>query len=127
MTFTKSVETCFSKYGKFEGRASRSEYWWFTLFIMSVQLVADIPMRVFENQPDAEGPFLLFSLLSLGVTLALFIPSLSVTARRLHDTGKSGWWMFFPLTIIGLIPFWIWTVSKGNEEANEYGPALVLE
>jgi uncharacterized membrane protein YhaH (DUF805 family) len=55
--------------------------------------------------------------------LALLLPNASVTARRLHDVGKSGWWMFIPLTIVGIVPYLYWLCKPGNPDTNEYGPA----
>ena len=76
MSFTDSIKTCFQKYIDFNGRASRSEFWWFFLFTLLVRIVTTwIPGLGFI------------------ITLALLLPSLSVTARRLHDTNRTGWWM----------------------------------
>ena len=68
-------------------------------------LVNNISLIVFESQYDGERLLAFFTVLSVGVSIALLIPEFSVTARRLHDTGLSGWWIFLPLTIIGWIPF----------------------
>lgn len=76
MTFQESVRTCFTKYVDFNGRASRSEYWWFALFVLVVSIVL------------AQVNYTLSTLFSLAVLL----PSLAAAARRLHDTGRSGWW-----------------------------------
>ena len=80
MTFSESIKTCFGKYVDFSGRASRSEYWWFTLFSIISQIVLNFI------------PFVgwIFS-------LALLLPSLSATARRLHDTDRTAWWMLLYL------------------------------
>ena len=123
MNFAQSVETCFRKYGRFEGRAPRSEFWWWYVFSVITSMIANV---LFEfggllQENGFDSGFIVF-LLGVGVSFAFMIPSLSVGARRLHDTGKSGWWMFFPLTIIGIIPVIIWFASAGDEEKNEYGP-----
>lgn len=83
MTFGESISTCFSKYATFEGRASRSEFWWFCLFAFLCNLVASIFLGVLGNI----------------VILALLVPSIAVACRRLHDTNRSGW-----LQLLGLIP-----------------------
>ena len=80
MTFTESVKTCFQKYVDFSGRASRSEFWWFFLFTFVVRIVT------------TWIPFIGFI-----IALALLLPSLAVTARRLHDTNRTGWWMLLPI------------------------------
>lgn len=98
MTFGKSISTCMGKYVDFNGRAARPEYWWFFLFTALLTWFADIA------DPSKVG--------STIVSLALFLPSLSVTTRRLHDTGRSGWWQLIGLTVIGLIPLFIWLASK---------------
>ena len=59
-------------------------------------------------------------------SLVLLIPQLAVTARRLHDRNRSGWWFLIAFTIIGLIPLLYWLVSEGSKEANEYGEPIDL-
>jgi uncharacterized membrane protein YhaH (DUF805 family) len=107
MTFGKSIATCMAKYVDFNDRASRPEYWWFFLFTVLLTWFADIA------DPSKAA--------STIVSLALFLPSLSASARRLHDTGRSGWWQLIALTVIGLIPLFIWFASKGNDQSNDYG------
>lgn len=100
MTFGESIRTCFSKYATFDGRATRSEYWWFFLFTFLVTIAAGI---VSES-------------LSGLLSLALLLPSLAVGARRLHDIDKSGWFLlvwFIP--IIGWIIMIVWAVQEGKE------------
>lgn len=89
MTFTESIQTCFRKYAEFNGSASRSEFWWWVLFIFLLSMIGQM---ISQN---------LGSLLSL----ITFLPSIAVTARRLHDTGRSGWWQ-----LIGIIPLLGWAV-----------------
>ncbi|PTT79259.1 DUF805 domain-containing protein [Pelomonas sp. HMWF004] len=83
MNFQDAIRTCFSKYADFSGRASRPEYWWFFLFLMLVYIAAS-----------------LISDVAYWVTaLVTLLPSLAAGARRLHDTGRSAWWL-----LIGLVP-----------------------
>lgn len=106
-TFGQSISICLRKYADFKGRASRPEFWWFQFFVLLLNwgfLVLD---------KSGTLPFLFL--------LAVWLPSLAVTARRLHDTNRSGWWMLISFTIIGLIPLYIWLASKGNDQVNEYG------
>jgi len=102
--FGESVKTCLRKYFTFSGRAQRSEYWWFYLFTIIVGIVAAIidgAIVGWENSD--EGP------VGALTSLALLIPSLSAGWRRLHDTGRSGWWIgggilgiiFFVFAILG--------------------------
>ena len=89
MTFQDSIRTCFIKYADFSGRASRSEYWWFFLFIV-------LAMAALSYVSYA-----LYGVFAIGTLL----PSLAAATRRLHDTGRSGWWQ-----LIGLIPLIGWIV-----------------
>lgn len=86
MDMMTAVQTCFEKYADFEGRARRSEYWWFWLFIFVSSILAGF-VDDFFGTPIAGGLF------ALG-TLA---PTLAAGARRLHDTDRTGWWLALPL------------------------------
>lgn len=85
MTFYESIRVCLTKYAEFNGRATRPEFWWFTLFIT---LVA------------AALTYLSESLTSIFL-IAMLLPQLAVGTRRLHDIGKSPWWQLFLLVPIG--------------------------
>jgi uncharacterized membrane protein YhaH (DUF805 family) len=112
MTFTESISTCFSKYFTFSGRASRSEYWWFLLFNLIISVVAGFIDQVIYQEP---------SLFTAIISIGMLFPNLTVMVRRLHDTNHSGWWYLIVLTIIGIIPFFIWTVKNGDAEINKFG------
>ncbi|MDD7287926.1 MAG: DUF805 domain-containing protein [Succinivibrio sp.] len=118
-TFGQAVKSCFNQYCGFKGRASRAEFWWFTLFTAIVGFVLGfVDGLLFTSTENAFFALLGFSgLFRLGV----FLPALAVTARRLHDTDKSGWWMLLYLTIIGGIVVFIFTLLRGNEGSNKYG------
>ena len=112
----------FKKYATIEGRASRSEYWWFTLFSALGGIlfyVIDAVLGWQFGEPDIFGNRA--GVLNLLFRLALLVPIVCVTARRLHDVNRSGWWMLIPLTVIGIIPYFYWTVKKpeDNEEGRE--------
>jgi DNA-binding CsgD family transcriptional regulator len=88
MTFFESIRTCLAKYAEFNGRASRSEYWWFTLFVTLV-----VSALVYVSEVWA-SIFL----------IAMLLPLLAAGARRLHDSGRSGWWQLFALApIAGIV------------------------
>ena len=113
MTFTKSIEICFNKFANFDGRASKSEFWWFQLFYIIVLIVG----------------MLLDSLLGyrelfywIGYIVCL-LPGLAVGSRRLHDTNRTGWWQLLYLTFIGVIVLIVWWVADGGKK-NKYGTPI---
>ena len=95
-----SIKTCFRKYAIFSGRASRSEYWWFYGFVNLLY----IPISYIHEFLWGENFFytsLRFSPLDLIVFSITIIPSMAVTARRLHDIGNSGWWQL-PIYVVAV-------------------------
>ncbi|HEX2605105.1 MAG TPA: DUF805 domain-containing protein [Oxalicibacterium sp.] len=99
MSFVESVRTCFAKYADFNGCASRSEFWWWALF----NLVAYIVLSFINSK------------LGLLFTLATLLPYLAVTARRLHDTDRSGWWQLVALIpLVGWIVVLVWCAQEGR-------------
>ena len=107
------------QYSDFDGRARRMEYWMFTLinFLISIALYA--PALYFMI--DSENPMLfsLYAIYSLGV----FIPNLAVSVRRLHDVGKSGWYLLISLIpLVGGIWLLVLLFTDSDEGTNEYGP-----
>ena len=112
MSFEQAIRTCLQlKYFQFDGRASRSEYWWFFLFSLIVLQVAAVLDAV-------TGLFIFY----LTAALVLMIPTLSVCVRRFHDFDRSGWWILIILIpFIGSLVVLIWTVSEGNPFPNQYG------
>ena len=116
MTLEKSVETCFKKYFVFRGRAKRSEFWWFALFCFLVGIVTVfLDVLILGYAWEQNGP------INTIVQLGFFIPTLSVGARRLHDTNRSGWWQLISLTVVGLVPLIIWFASEGKKKKNKFG------
>lgn len=100
MTFVESIQTCFSKYADFSGRASRSEYWWWVLFVFLATMAAGI----------------VSDKLSALFSLAVMLPGLAVGARRLHDIDKSGWLqLLYFIPLIGWIILVYWAVQEGKE------------
>ena len=112
MTFSKSIETCFFKYANFNGRASRSEFWWFYLFTLICWIIG----------------FVINPVIELIMILGLLIPYFAVAARRLHDIGKTGWLQLISLIpIIGTIILIVWCATEGHKKKNKYGPAINLK
>jgi uncharacterized membrane protein YhaH (DUF805 family) len=111
MSFGAAVRTVFSKYATFSGRARRSEYWWFYLFSILAYIVAAIIARAINTQ-----------IISLIVVLALIVPSLAVTARRLHDTDRSAWWMLISLVpLVGGIILIVFNCQDSSAGMNRFG------
>jgi len=107
------------KYAVFGGRARRREYWFFTLFnvIVSLLLIAiDALLGTFSTEAG-------IGILSGIYSLAIIIPSLAVSFRRLHDIGRSGWWILIPLIpLIGAIVLLVFAVQDSQPGDNQYGP-----
>jgi uncharacterized membrane protein YhaH (DUF805 family) len=100
-------------YVGFEGRARRSEYWWFVLINALILLVLGVIGRVMNN-----------TILYLLYSLAVFLPGLAVSVRRLHDTDKSGWWVLINLIpVIGWIVYFVFMFTDSTPGANQYGPS----
>ncbi len=108
------------KYTVFDGRARRKEYWFFILFNVLISMALAIIDRFTGNVDTETGLGILSSLYPLGVLL----PTLAVSVRRLHDTGRSGWWLLINFVPgIGAIIFFFFMVLDSNLERNEYGPS----
>lgn len=125
MSFMDAIKTCFSKYFDFSGRARRSEYWWFYLFVFVLSLIPFVNL----------------------LTLATIIPTVSAAARRLHDTDRSGWWQLSAvpggliatagavmeiqallivgglLAAAGVIMLIVWLASDSMPGPNRFGPS----
>ena len=117
MTFMQAISSGYSKYVTFSGRASRSEYWFFTLFSVLVAIVTAILDVVLGlNFAIFYGPlYVVFALVN-------FLPSISVLVRRLHDTDRSGWWYWIALVpIVGIILLLVWFCTRGTSGENRFG------
>lgn len=118
--FMKYFNNVIKKYATFSGRARRKEYWMFALVSAIISLVLGFIDNLAGLQIAAGNTAI--PVLTLLFELFILVPSLAVTARRLHDIGKSGWWILISLIpIIGEIVLFIFTVIKGNAGANKYG------
>ena len=107
------------KYAVFSGRSRRKEYWYFALFVIIISFVLNIIDVLTGAYERTAGVGLLSSIFSL----AVLIPSIAVTVRRLHDTDRSGWWVLISLVpLIGWIVLLVFTVQDSTPDSNKYGP-----
>jgi uncharacterized membrane protein YhaH (DUF805 family) len=112
MGFVDAIKSGFNNYVNFQGRARRSEYWFWFLFTFLLSIVASI----------IDGVLGIYLLAGLAM-LATILPSIAVGVRRLHDTGRSGFWLFIALIpLVGAIVLIIFYVSDSQPGANQYGP-----
>ena len=98
ISFPSAIARFFKKYATFNGRASRSEYWWVVLFLALIQTVFTILETATNNNNTV-------TIINGVWSLAIFIPQLAILVRRLHDTNRSGWWVLVPylLTFVGVV------------------------
>ena len=107
------------KYAVFSGRARRAEYWYFVLFNIIVAVVLSLIDTLLGTFNFMQGVGLLSGLYAL----AVLIPTLAVTVRRLHDIDRTGWWIFINLIpLIGFIVLLVFAVTDGTPGSNRYGP-----
>ncbi|MEV8371832.1 DUF805 domain-containing protein [Kribbella sp. NPDC056861] len=108
------------KYAVFSGRARRKEFWMFTLFSVIISIIISILDRILGltyGSGNSSG------VLSTIYSLAVLLPSIGVGIRRLHDTGRSGWWLLINLVpCIGFIVYIVFAAQEGNAGDNAYGP-----
>jgi len=114
VSFPEAVKLGFQRYFDFTGRSTRAEHWWWVLFNVLCYVVVAVIAGALGG---TSVPFIMFFFL---LTL---VPSFSVLVRRLHDTNKSGWWLFLQLVpIIGPIAMLVFTVQETYTGTNQYGP-----
>lgn len=112
MGFSQAITSGFSNYVTFSGRASRSEYWYWVLFV----ILAEIVTSIIDYVIGIEVTTTLFG-------LAVILPGLAVTFRRLHDLDRSAWWFLIAfIPIIGWIILIIWYCARGTVGQNRFGP-----
>jgi uncharacterized membrane protein YhaH (DUF805 family) len=115
MNFTQSIVSGFQNYVNGGGRACRSEYWYWTLFAVIVAVVSTgVDLALFPTSTwDPAGTI---------TSLALFLPGLAVSIRRLHDIDRSGYWVLIALTVVGILLLIYWACVRGTEGDNDFGP-----
>jgi uncharacterized membrane protein YhaH (DUF805 family) len=106
------------KYAVFTGRSRRKEYWMFLLLFTLLPSICFGTIDWLAGTSD-----LVVNLLSWLVSVAILVPSIAVTTRRLHDSGKSGWrQLLFFIPLVGIVLWIIWMVRDGDDGVNNYGP-----
>ncbi len=116
VSFTEAIKMALQQnYCNFSGRSSRSEYWWYSLFTFILGFIVAIFAGILgENAGNA---------LTGIVYLALLLPGLGLTVRRLHDINKSGWWILINLIpLVGWIIMLVWLCKDSDPTDNQYGP-----
>lgn len=118
-----AVRSVLSNYATFSGRASRAEFWWWVLAVLLMSAVTQIadafviaPVLGFERGAGNAG-----QPLSMLLSLIILLPALAVAARRLHDIGRSAWWLLLYLIPIvgGLVLLWFYT--RPSDDTNQWG------
>jgi uncharacterized membrane protein YhaH (DUF805 family) len=108
------------KYAVFDGRARRKEYWFFVLFNILISMALTLIDRLTGNVDPETGIGILGGLYAIGV----MIPGMAVSVRRLHDTGRNGWWLLITfIPVAGALLFLYFMLLDSNPEGNEYGPS----
>jgi len=141
MVFQDAIKTCFGKFATFSGRAPRSEYWWWVLFIILGNFVSGFLDGIVLGLGVGDG-----SIIGALFGLATLLPTIAVTARRLHDVNRSGWWQVAPYgmlivtaimaainaailqtaaaiaAVVLLVALLVWLVRAGTTGTNGFGP-----
>ena len=118
MNMKEAVVSVLTNWNNFSGRACRSEFWYFGLAVFLVSFIIGI-IEIATGMVDIESAEM--GILSIIFTLLLFVPSLSVTARRLQDRGWSGWWQLLYLTIVGILVIIVLNILPAKEDENNWG------
>ena len=124
MKMTEAVISVLTNWNNFSGRACRSEFWFFCLAAVLVQVIISI-IEIATGMVDIESTEM--GILSIIFTLLILVPSISVTSRRLQDRGLSGWWQLLYLTIIGIPVIVVLNMLPAKEDENNWGrnPLLI--
>ena len=118
MNMKEAVISVLTNWNNFSGRACRSEFWYFVLVTFLVSMIIQI-IEIATGMVDIESAEM--GILSIIFALLLFVPSLSVTARRLQDRGWSGWWQLLYLTIVGILVIIVLNILPAKEDENKWG------
>jgi uncharacterized membrane protein YhaH (DUF805 family) len=114
MNFPNAIVSGFRNYVNGRGRAARSEYWYWALFVFLLGFICSVlDAGIFPE--NTVSPF------SSVAGIVTFLPGISVAVRRLHDIGRTGWWWLIAFTVVGIIVLIYWACQKGDAGPNAYG------
>jgi len=116
MDFSQAVRNGFRNYASATGRASRSEFWYWMIFSTLCGAAGNVIDLAILRDVDS-------GLVAPLISLALLLPDVAVSIRRLHDLDRSGWWLLICLTGIGFIVLLVWDCMRGTLGPNRFGPA----
>ena len=114
MGFAQALASGFKNYVNFSGRACRSEYWFWVLWMIIFAIIAAVIDHTVLSESEWSPVTTIFD-------LATFLPSLAIGIRRLHDIDRTGWWTLIALTVIGIILLLIWACMRGTAGPNRFG------
>ena len=114
MNFVQAIKSGFANYTNFAGRSSRSEYWFWTLFLLIAGICTSVADLAIFGNTDLSPINLIFNLI-------VAIPGVAVSVRRLHDINRTGWWLLLLLTIVGLLVLIYWSLKAGDTDQNRFG------
>lgn len=120
MSFGQAISSVFKNYANFNGRARRSEFWFFELFTLIISAVVNLIDYLITGGADI---YTFVDIIYGLFSLAILVPSLAVAWRRLHDIGKSGaYWLFIFIPLVGWIFLLAWFVKDSDLGENRFGP-----
>jgi len=128
--FGEAIKRAFAGWSTWSGRATRAEYWWWFLFVWILSFIPYVGIFASmdwtsdgNGSVEGTGGSPLFWILAVVVTLALLLPSIAVSVRRLHDTNRSGWWYWIVLIPCGIGAIWYFVLMllPSTEGQNQYG------
>jgi uncharacterized membrane protein YhaH (DUF805 family) len=126
MKFSEAVQSVFSKYNKLEGRSPRSEYWYWMLFVFIAQLVTSIPIIMIAMIVTDIYALMPFLIAAGAIGAFLFLLTITVSVRRLHDQGLSGFYFFlFLIPFIGSLIALVFMLQPSQPSSNKYGVQYV--
>jgi len=117
MNFFEAIESNLRNYANFSGRATRSEFWYWTLPVV----IINVGLGIVDERLNPGTEFGALSWVTMIVFLVLVMPTLAVSVRRLHDIDRSGWWFLLWFTLVGGFVLIYWACQPGTAGSNRFG------